>query len=980
MTNERDPSQEFVYIRTYARWRPELGRREISWENETVPRIMQFLRDERGMEVQGAVMNKIERAIKNMDVMPSMRLAWAAGEAAKRDNTTLYNCSFACINSIKSFAECLYILMCGTGYGYRVIPEDVEKLPVIPNITSDGNGQYIIPDTTEGWADSLKELMTCLYAGKDLEMDYSRIRPKGAKLKTKGGTASGPEPLRKLHEFVRQAFFSAQGRKLTTIEVSDICNTIAEVVVVGGVRRSSQIALTALDDESMRYAKQAPFPPRRYMANFSAIYEKKPSATDFLKEWAALAASGSGERGIFNLETARKKAPRRRDGRMIKGTNPCVTGDTRLLTKNGLKRIDSLINTPIEVWNGFEWSEVIPRITGENQQILKIKFSDGRELKCTPYHKFHISTDYKGSSCVKEAKDLILGDKLIKCTYPVVYGGKEGNLCDMYTQGFYSADGTKDRNHFNIYGEKLELVKYMNVSQIGNPSENYYGTKREIYKANFELKSKTWVPCKYTVNSRLAWLAGLFDGDGCELKEGGCQIASIDRDFLHSVQSLLMTLGVNSKLVPANKSGYRKLPDQKGGLKEFYCQEVDRLCIGAVEIQELKSLGMSCKRLKFNKEPQRNAGRFTKVTSIEELGLEEFVYCFNEPNRNLGVFDGVITGQCGEISLMDREFCNLTEVVIKEGDSLDSVLEKVHTATWLGCIQSTFTKFPYLDPTWKENCEEERLLGVSLTGQMDNPHILCDTTLKELKRKAYEVAKNVARALGINIPVAITCVKPSGTVSQLVNSSSGIHARFAPYYIRRYRISAQDPLYRMMRAQHVPFLIENGQTKEDWEQEKKNRKRGGQPGQHCTIYEEGAEWSEDKVNTFVVEFPIKSPEGSICRKDMTVIEQLEWYKMVQANWCEHNASNTIYVKDEEWFEVGNWVYQNWEYVCGLSFLPYDGGKYRLPPYEEITMTEYEYRKEHFPDIDYSKLQQYEQDDQGEGAQTPACEGDKCILS
>lgn len=651
-----DPSQEFVYIRTYTRWLDDKQRREISWENETVPRVMKFLKEERGMDVQAHIFRKIEKYMKSMDVLPSMRLVWAAGESAKRDNTTLYNCSAAKINSIESFSECLYILMCGTGFGYRVFQEDVDKLPVVPKITADGNGEYIIADDKAGWADSVKELLTCLYAGKDLDMNYRLIRLKGAKLKTGGGTASGPDPLRRLHDFIKEMMYAAQGRRLTTLEVSDIINMIAEIVVVGGVRRSSQICLSELDDVSMRDAKRYPFPPRRYMANFSAVYDKKPSATDFLTEWAALAASGSGERGILNLYAARKNAPRRRDAQQICVSNPC-----------------------------------------------------------------------------------------------------------------------------------------------------------------------------------------------------------------------------------------------------------------------------------------------------------------------------------NEIMLRDMEFCNLTEVVIKDTDSLSDIMDKVHIATWLGCIQATFTKFPYLRPEWKENCEEERLLGVSLTGQMDNPSQLTEATLKGLRLKAYEVAKNASRVLGINIPAAITCVKPSGTVSQLVNSASGIHARYSPHYIRRYRISAQDPLYKMMKAQMIPFKIENNQTKQDWEKERMARKKGESPGMHCTIYEEGKEWSEDKVNTFVVEFPIKAPEGSVCRKDMTVIEQLEWYKMVQKNWCEHNASNTIYVKDEEWFEVGNWVYKNWDFSCGLSFLPYDGGKYKLAPYEEITKTEYEYRLEHFPDIDYSKLKDFEKDDETEGAAALACIGDKCEI-
>lgn len=590
-----------------------------------------------------------------MRVMPSMRLLWAAGDAARADNVTAYNCAFAEIDAINSFSECLYILMCGSGYGFGVTKESVSRLPVVPTLTGESIGTYVIEDSKEGWAESVKQLMTTLYAGKDVEMNYNLLRPRGARLITMGGRSSGPAPLMQLHAYIREVFEGAQGRKLKPIECHDICNQIAEIVVVGGVRRSSQISLSDLDDEDMRWAKEHPFPLRRSMANNSAIYESRPTAVEFLREWAALAGSGTGERGIFNLEAARSCSPERREIGKIRGVNPC-----------------------------------------------------------------------------------------------------------------------------------------------------------------------------------------------------------------------------------------------------------------------------------------------------------------------------------SEILLRSKQFCNLSEIVVRADDDLDSLLEKVETATWMGAIQSTFTNFPYLGPTWKKNCDEERLLGVSITGQMDNPGILTTDALRALKARSLRVAKHAASKLGVNVSAAVTCVKPSGTVSQLVDSSSGLHPRYADYYLRRYRVAAVDPVVRLLQAQGFPLSPETGQRLEDWELARRLHKQGKPFVNTCTIFSMG-DWSPEHVMTWVATFPQKAPSTATTRDKLSAIDQLEWYKHIQTNWCEHNASCTVYVRDEEWFEVGNWVYTNWNIVNGVSFLPYDGGRYEQMPYQAITKTEYDEAVERSVSIDFSKLSEYEKDDMGSGSSEAACVGNRCEI-
>ena len=336
------------------------------------------------------------------------------------------------------------------------------------------------------------------------------------------------------------------------------------------------------------------------------------------------------------------------------------------------------------------------------------------------------------------------------------------------------------------------------------------------------------------------------------------------------------------------------------------------------------------------------------IVNREGLKKQAAKHGRRNPNHEFGV------NPCGEVILRPRQFCNLTEVVVRPEDTIETLEVKVKHATILGILQSTLTKFNYLSDTWKKNVEEERLLGVSLTGLQD--HLIYSKTtlhtallLEILKDKALQTAEEWAEALGINTPTAITSVKPSGTVSQLVDSSSGLHSRYAPYYIRRVRVSISDPLTKFLMAEGVPCNPEVGETWED-----------------CT--------------TVVFDFPIKSPNMDVnFRDDRTAIEQLEYWKLVKLHWCEHNPSVTIYVKPEEWLEVGAWVYKHWDIATGITFLPYDGGVYQLAPYEEIDEDTYTDMIEAMPDLDFSKLTKYEKEDKTEGSREYACQGGACEL-
>jgi len=653
----RNEAAEFVFVRTYARWMEERGRRETSWA-ESAQRLLDYYWETAGEKIPKRIKKKVEYRLLKMDAMPSMRALWSAGTALRENSVMAYNCSFLPISDLFSFSELLYILMCGTGVGFSVERRFIEKLPAVTPQTGDGTGVHVVADTKEGWASSLYEGLKAWFVGKDIEFDYTKIRHRGARLKTMGGRASGPEPLRRLHRYVKSAILAAQGKTLTPIECHDICCMIAEVVVVGGVRRSSLISFSDLDDESMRTAKDAGMPVYRQMSNNSAVYEGKPDMITFMKEWLNLAKSGSGERGIYNVSNLAKYAPRR---------------------------------------------------------------------------------DFK-----------------------------------------------KFKNHRS------------------NP--------------------------------------------------------------------------------------------------------------------------------------------------------------------------------CGEIVLLPYQFCNLTEVVIRASDTFDDLIEKVEAAVWMGAMQSAWTNFKFIRPEWKENCERERLLGVSLTGQLDNPSLLTKEKLEILRDYAIKTAKTACGMLGINVSVSITTGKPSGTVSQIADCASGCHPRWSEYYIRRYRISSTDPLFHMMREQGTRFVPEVGQRPEDWKKAEKLCEEGKPFENVCPLFERGKDWGEGLVQTWVVSFPVKSPVKSITRKDWNAVKQLEWYKKVQENWCEHNQSCTIYVNDNEWLQVGSWVYENFDSVIGVSFLPQNGGTYALAPYEEITKEKYEELREVFPKVDYAKLSKFEKEDQTTGAQSLACTSGVCEIS
>ena len=616
--------QQVIHSSRYARYIPEKNRRE-TWE-ETVDRLVTYLKTKTPTLEKD--IEELREAVLKLEVMPSMRLLMTAGEACERDNIAAYNCSYLAVNNKRAFSEALYILMNGTGVGFSCERQDINKLPNVPNEIILCDDVIVVEDSKLGWAKAFKKLISHLYEGDIPNFDFSKVRPAGSRLKTFGGRASGPDPLKKLFDFVIETFKQAEGRKLSSIEVHDIMCMIGQIVVVGGVRRSALISLSNLTDRRMREAKMGAWyndNPHRGLANNSVAYTETPDSETFMEEWLSLVKSKSGERGIFNRVAAQNQA--------------------------------------------FKW-------------------------------------------------------------------------------------GRRD------------------------------------------------------------------------------------------------------------------------------------------------------------------------------------------PNLSYG------TNPCSEIILRDKQFCNLTEVVVRAGDTEESLKRKIKLATLLGTIQSTMTDFKFLSAEWTQNTEEERLLGVSLTGIMDakitaNPD---PKLLERLRDEARKTNEKYAEILNIPVSASITCVKPSGTVSQLVDSASGIHARHNAQYIRTIRMDKKDPI--------TDFLIEAGVKHED-----------------CQM---------NPRSTSIFSFPIRAPKGAITRNDKSAIEQLELWLTYQRHWCEHKPSVTISVKDKEWVEVGSWVWKHFDEISGVSFLPHSDHTYPQAPYQDASVDQVTELEKVTPTVlDWSLF--IEQDDNTTGAQELACSSGSCEI-
>lgn len=1020
-TNVFSPAQEFVYTRTYSRWLDDENRRE-TWE-ETINRYVTFIVEERGSLIPPKVIKKIKEKILNFEVMPSMRALWAAGKAAKDSNVCMYNCSALVIDSVDSFAETLYLLCCGAGVGFSVQNEYISKLPIIPYIGFNSNGIYQIPDTKEGWAESVKILMNSLYEGKDIELDYNLIRPAGARLKTMGGRASGSEPLMLLHRFIRDTFYTAQGRKLNSLECHDILNQIAEIVVVGGVRRSSQISLSDLNDILLAGAKKWPFPLRRSMANNSAVYLEKPNAVDFLKEWSELASSGTGERGIFNLYAAKKNAPERRDKTKFLLVNPCNEiilrnmqfcnlSEVVIREKDDLESLLDKVETA--TWIGViqstftdfkflrsDWKKNCDEerllgvsLTGQmdNKSLLSevaLKALKAKVLKIAKHASIKMGINMPAATtCCKPSgcrpwNAVTITDKGILTLEDLFVNHNENSKWDNFTENVNVVQENNNQSKIikTYNNDKAEIYKitlnynfelestpnhkwFVSKERIPHPTKRIFKeinqwietkniTKGHVIESNFNNYNnltnydlKIFNPLSIKMRSEydeitqpknmdedLAWLLGYLWGDGA-MSPGKYRIRFTDQ-YVFNMNKVI------------------KIIKDKFNLTAHYIKRLNENCY---------NLDISSKAL-WHWLIKNDIWKYYK----EEIDILPKAIRCSSKSTILAFIAGLIDSD-GSVYKSN----NLYQFQISTAyDMFANHLQHICWSVGIGIGKSLQTKgksyqnkrhLYHLVGTKYINKNSFEILkkhSNKITNQRDGiwhfesnrktSNVLVIGEVLDCKFDRYDNTYDIEIE---NTHYYFNSIfKSHNTVSQLVNSSSGIHTRYSKYYIRRYRISTHDSLFKMIKNQGIKLLPEVGQ-------------------EHL---------NENKISTWIIEFPIKSPNNAIIRDNLNALEQLEWYKHVITNWCEHSVSCTIYVKEYEWLEVGNWVYKNWDIVNGLSFLPYDGGKYKLAPYEEITEEKYNKLIKEFKPIDYSKLNMFEKEDNTDGVKTFACSGSACEI-
>jgi intein/homing endonuclease len=925
-----------VYKRTYAR--PIHGddgkilRTEEWWE--TVARCIG------GAQKIGANYTKKEAErlydyIFNLKCSFSGRGLWQLGTKTVDivGNDSLLNCWVTKVSTIDDFCFIFTESMLGGGVGAVISKEYTHELPRVKQgvrceLKNTKDADFIIPDSKEGWCMLWRKLLEAyLMTGKSFTYSAVCIRSSGEPLKTFGGIAPGPKPLIDGAKELCLVLEKRVGKKLRTQDVCDIICCGGQVVKSGGIRRTALILQGDVDDMSFLKLKRwdlGNIPNYRANSNNSLLCSNYDHILD--EYWNGFLGNGEPY-GLINIKNCKRHGRTGEEkigdfdlyDESIIGVNPCVSGDTEILTKNGYFPIEKYINEKIEIWNGFEWSMVTPKITGKNQPMLKIGFSDGRKLKCTKYHKFNLLRNYTGDSFVKIACQLQVGDKLIKHNLPILENGEF--FKQAYSQGFYSGDGTKNSNTAYIYEPKFCVISNLD-GKLGKEYNTYSGVKRRLFSFNFKLYPKNFVPFYWNLESKLNWIAGLLDADGCELKEGGAQLISIDIEFLNRFQKLLSTIGIQSKITNSNTLGFRNLPDGHGNHKLFLCQESKRISISSIQIQNLIKLGLKCKRLSFNKKPNRDASQYVKVSSVAETSNCQLVYCFNEPKRHTALFNGIITGQCAEATISDKENCNLSELFLNNISTKEEMLD---CATLLYKTQKAIASGKYLHDDTTKIVHKNMRLGLGITGICQKLDVIkewCNYTYNGLRKFDKEYSEEHKYPQSIRL----TVTKPSGSLSLLSGSTPGVHPGYSRYHIRRIRFSSTDSL--------IPILRDAG-------------------------YKVSPEIQFDGTQNhdiLIVDFPCSFSKDTICEDMSNVIDQLERLKLIQECWADQAVSNTIYFKKEDVPLIKEWLKKNYNScVKSVSFLLHSGHGFLQAPYEPISKDKYLELKSHLKPIKYNNI-------------------------
>lgn len=952
-----DSYQKMIAISRYAKWLEEEKRRE-TW-GETVSRYFDFLADElksqHDYEIPQAERTELEKAVVDLEVLPSMRGLVSAGPSGKRCNLGIFNCAFTNVDSPRAFDEAMYVLMSGTGLGFSVERQHINQLPKVNEHFENSDTVIVVEDSKSGWAKALKELVSLLISGQVPKWDLSKVRKAGSRLKTSGGRASGPEAWISVAEYFVKVFKKAAGRKLTSLECHDLMCKIGGVVVTGGQRRAATISLSNLSDDRMREAKSGQWwldNPQRSMANNSAVYTEKPELLSFMKEWQSLYQSKSGERGIFNREAANKQVEKteRRESYPYFGANPCQPGTARLLTPKGIRELSDL-NVGDLIWSEDGWVTIEKKWSTGVKPVYHYGTSAGY-FEGTENHRIierGIKTEVKDATEI----DSLVGSEFnfpIKLDEEMIMDGLvvgDGTVHKASNNLVLLEIGKDDQDYFN--SEVKNLI--INKSGAGNCA---YRIKTGIKPEELDYTYNRRIPDRYLKaikQKQLAFLRGLYSANG-SICGGRITLKTSSYQLMRDVQLMLNQSAIHSYYT-TNKSKEVEFANGKYICKESYDLNITRIedklkfqkYIGFMQEYKNKKLAETLEGKNIpTKSRVKNTYEINEITYLRDDEVFDITVSGSSHTYWTG---GINASNCGEILLRSNELCNLSSVIVRESDSMEDLYRKVRLATILGTYQSALTNFKYLRKIWKNNCDEERLLGVSLSGILSKWKTPEDITrdLVHLKNIALSTNLQYANLVGIPQSKAITCVKPDGNTSQLVNGPSGIHAEWSEYYIRTVRGSNKDPLTKLMIAEGIP-----------------NEPDLAAPN-----------------DAVVFSFPRKAPAGSMLRKDLTAIQHLEIWKAVQENWCEHNPSITVNIRENEWLEVADWVWKNFDKICGVSFLPYDDHTYQQAPYQEITKEKYEELIAQMPEINFERLAEFEQEDQTTGQQQYACTGDVCSL-
>lgn len=989
------PLQQFQFYDKYSRFDWNLGRRE-TWV-ETVDRTMSFLHELAGSAVSPDEYGILREAILNMHAMPSMRLLAMAGAPARRNNVAIYNCSYQPIDCLEAFTESLHISMAGCGVGFSVESKYVEKLPRIVRQRGLPPIQWVIDDSADGWVEALKVGLEAWFDGMDVDYDYSFIRPAGAILRTKGGRASGPEPLRNMLVGIRARILARQGSVLRPIDAHDIECMVGDAAVCGGMRRTAMISLFDRWDSEMRLAKSGDFELNhsyRWNANNSAVWEDLEFSQEEFSGWfLEMVKSRRGEPGIANRYGMRRSIPSRRMDAEF-GMNPCVTRDTWVATSHGHVKVADLIGKQFTAMvDGAEYqsSEAGFWSTGV-KPIFELRTKEGYRLKLTANHR--VCRVIQTAKCQRfdwiEAGDLNPGDLIRLNNHRAVQlhsspfreargwllGSLVGDGCFSVADGkspigvlrFWGSTAEEMVNGAHVLFHQAHIPHRADVKPVWNEANQFWqlscmglGALAIEHGILPEHKTITEAIEREDDEFCAAFLKGLFDADGSvqgsQKKGVSVRLAQSNLPLLYAAQRMLLRLGIVSTVYEERRpEGMRLLPDGKGGEARYFCQADHELVISRDNIrryQEVigfrdpqKTLSLEVVLSAYQREMNRE--RFVvEVKSLEPCGVEEVFDC---TITAIHAFDanGLYVHNCGEIILRPNQFCNLSIAVARKDDNYHLLMNRVKAAAILGTIQSNATHFPGLRRIWRSNCEEERLLGVDITGQMDST-VAQDPRIQELLRHvAITTNQEFARRLGINASAAVTCGKPSGNSSQLLDCSSGLHARWADHYVRNVRVDGHSPIFRVLKDAGVPMDPENGQTRLN-------------------------------ATTWVAHFPIKAPEGATTRKGRTAIEQCQYWLQVKTRFTEHNPSVTITYQPNEIIDLMKWVWEHRELIGGMSFLPADDAKYEQMPYEEIDAERYVELAAVFPQIDFSKVWRHEESDMTQAAQELACSSGSCEI-